>query len=184
MEIAAVVCRFVLASVFVAAGLAKLARRAEFEAAVRRYELLPPSLAGPVARLLPPFEVVCGLFLAAGLATRLVGAALALALGAFTVAVTITLLRGREIDCGCFTSASPRRVGWGVVVRNGVLLGCAAVVVAGGTQPLSLDGGQASLDADEALAVALAAIVGCAGAAVAVEANRLRRVAASFGRTL
>lgn len=96
MELIALGFRFVLASVFILAGLAKLPRRREFEQAVRRYELVPARFARPIATWLPPLELACGLLLVAGLATAPVSLLLASLLCLFTGAVAVNLLRGRE----------------------------------------------------------------------------------------
>lgn len=63
MEAAALAVRFVLATVFVFAGLAKLGGRREFAQAVRGYALLPERAVRPVAVLLPPAELAAGALL-------------------------------------------------------------------------------------------------------------------------
>lgn len=102
MAVAAVSFRFVLASVFLVAGFAKLLSRGEFAVAVQNYQLLSARASQPIGRLLPPLELVCGVLLFVGLGVRLVSSAVALLLLVFAGAVAINLIRGREIDCGCF----------------------------------------------------------------------------------
>lgn len=136
---AALVCRFVLATAFVLAGVAKLPRRREFELAVERYRLLPTLWSRRVARVLPVFELLSGFLLGVGLLTVPTAVLLMAALATFTIAVTINLLRGRRIDCGCFGPAAPERITWWTVVRNLALLGMALVVTLESPQVLSLD---------------------------------------------
>ncbi len=139
MDDLALVSRFALATVFVLAGLAKLPRRAEFEAAVRAYGLLPRRLVRPVGALLPPLELAGGLLLGLGIATSVVASLLAAALTVFAAAVALNLARGRTIDCGCFGWIAERRITWLTVARNLLLIVAAAIAAIGGASGLALD---------------------------------------------
>jgi len=116
--------RLALAAVFIPAGLAKLLNLAAFARAVANYRLLPPAAVRPVATTLPWLELAAGVLLLLGLGTGPVAAALAVLLLAFALAVSVNLLRGRRIDCGCFTGPGPRQITWATVARN---LGLSAV---------------------------------------------------------
>jgi hypothetical protein len=105
-----------------------LFRPGEFERAVRNYALLPAALVRPVGRWLPRLEFLGALALVAGLAVSLVAAATALLLAGFAVAVAINLVRGREIECGCYSSVAPREIGWSLVAGDVVLSGMALAV--------------------------------------------------------
>ena len=124
MAALALASRLALAVLFVLAGLAKLLNLAAFTRAVANYRLLPTAAVRPVATALPGLELATGLLLLLGLGTRPVAATLALMLLGFALAVSVNLLRGRRIDCGCFTGPGPRRITWATVARN---LGLAAV---------------------------------------------------------
>jgi hypothetical protein len=130
--------RLALAAVFIPAGLAKLLNREAFARAVANYRLLPPAAVRPVARTLPVLELGAGLLLLAGLGTRLVAATLAVLLVAFALAVSVNLLRGRRIDCGCFTGPGPREITWATVARNAGLSAVAVWLAA--AQPATLGG--------------------------------------------
>lgn len=112
MEPAAFVCRFVLAAVFIRAAVPKLSRLEEFERAVRRYELLPARAARILGRCLPFVELACGVLLLVGLGIGPVASITGAFLLVFTAAVAINLARGREIDCGCFSTVAPETIGW------------------------------------------------------------------------
>jgi hypothetical protein len=118
----------------VAAGLAlllfsaawhKLAARAQFAAALRGYRLLPESLVGPAAVLLPLLEVALALAWLAGLSRGIVAASTAGLLLLYAAAVAVNLWRGRvDIDCGCGLGGAGRgdgRLTWGLVARNALL---------------------------------------------------------------
>lgn len=136
---AGLACRFALATVFVAAALPKLARRREFELAIRGYRLVSPASAKRLAAVLPPIELAGGLLLAMGLGTRFVAAALGVCLVVFSCAVVVNLLRGRRIDCGCFGSTVESRISWWTVARNLLLLAAAMAVVENSVRALALD---------------------------------------------
>jgi uncharacterized membrane protein YphA (DoxX/SURF4 family) len=184
VAVASVTFRFVLASVFFLAGASKLPRRDEFEHAVRSYGVLPDSLPGPVATWLPRLEVVCALLLAAGLGLRPVAVALAALLVVFSFAVAVNLLRGRELDCGCFGFITPRRITWLTVVRNLVLAGMAVVAAIGAEGALALDapifGRDGGLSVSESLAVMIAATLALAGLALLADLDRFRRAGRAY----
>jgi len=127
-----------LAIVFLGGAWQKLRDLDGFAMAVEQYRLLPTSWALPAAWGILAAEAVAGLLLLP-LATRIAGAALALAvLAAVTLAVAINLLRGRHaIDCGCGGPEGGQHLSWGLVLRN-VLLGLAAVLSLAAEAPREL----------------------------------------------
>jgi len=70
--------------------------------AVRAYDVLPKAGVTLVAGILPWLEIVLGLLLLAGLATRVVAVASAGLLVVFIAGVVQAWARGLSIDCGCF----------------------------------------------------------------------------------
>jgi Methylamine utilisation protein MauE len=122
-DLAAVVlaARFAVGSLFALAGLAKLRDRAGFRQAVDGYQLLPDSLVGPFAAVLPVIELVIGAAIIAGVAMPQAASAVTVLLVGFAVAVTVNLLRGRDIDCGCSGAAGGVRISWRLVARNAAL---------------------------------------------------------------
>jgi len=94
--------RLGLAAVWLVSGTLKLVDPGQTYIAVQAYDVLPHGLVGPVATALPLLELVLGLLLLAGLATRFVaGAALAL-LVVLIAGIAQSWARGLSIDCGCF----------------------------------------------------------------------------------
>lgn len=97
------VCRIGLALIFLSAAIGKILDVPTFAKAVDAYRVLPAFLVGPLAHFLPWVEFLTGLCL---LIDRWpAGAALLvnLMLAAFIVNVLIAMIRGLNIDCGCFT---------------------------------------------------------------------------------
>jgi len=94
--------RLVLAGVFAASGLLKVADPTESVRAVQAYDLLPYGLARFVGYGLPFLEIAIALLLLVGLATRFAAGLAAVLLVVFICAVAAAWARGLTIDCGCF----------------------------------------------------------------------------------
>jgi uncharacterized membrane protein YphA (DoxX/SURF4 family) len=101
--------QFVLAAVFVVAGFGKIADPPGFAHEVHNYGLLPGVAVNAMALVLPWLEVVCGLALFVGVARRSSARILGVLLLVFVVALTINLVRGRPVDCGCFGTSKVAR---------------------------------------------------------------------------
>jgi putative oxidoreductase len=112
-----VVFRLVLGGLFVYAGVLKVVAPLEFAQDIRNYRLVGQSLSFLAAIVLPWLEILAGLFLIAGVWKR--GAALVITglLVFFIVLTLVTMIRGLDVDCGCFGAVS-RRSGWGVVIED------------------------------------------------------------------
>jgi hypothetical protein len=146
----------ILVLVFLVGAWSKLRARETFEGVVYNYRLLPERAVLPASYLLPIAELVVGLGLAY-VPTRpyaAIGAVLLLAM--FNVAIAVNLARGRrEIDCGCLSSVLKQRLSGGLIARNVVLMGLAAVLAWSG--PRSLAGAAGWLDWLVGMAAAAAA---------------------------
>ncbi len=115
------VLEVVLGGVFFYAGMQKYLHTYEFAQAVLAYQLLPVSLVGAVAAVLPWVEISAGFFLIIGLKRPSCLIILSGLVGGFIVVIMITMARGLKIDCGCGLFLS-RQVGWGAFLEDGVLL--------------------------------------------------------------
>jgi uncharacterized membrane protein YphA (DoxX/SURF4 family) len=111
------VFRLVLGALFLYAGAVKVGQPLNFAQSVRNYQLVGQSLSFIAALVMPWLEILAGAFLIAGVWKR--GAALALStLLVFFVALTVvTMIRGLDIDCGCF-GAVDRKAGLGVILED------------------------------------------------------------------
>lgn len=132
--------RCLLGILFLYAGVVKVADPHGFAQALYNYHILPGWMINPVAIILPSVELVVGALLLVGIWTQ-GGALLASALLAiFAVALGISLIRGLDIVCGCFsTSSSAESITWLYLVRDIILFVM-------GVQILLFDQGTASLD--------------------------------------
>jgi putative oxidoreductase len=98
--------RLAIAGVFLYAALPKIADPAGFAKSIFNYQLMPDAVINPMALFLPWLELVCGLaLLGAPLLRR---GALFLNAGmlvVFILAISSAMLRGLNIDCGCFSTS-------------------------------------------------------------------------------
>jgi putative oxidoreductase len=95
--------RVVLGGVFLVAGTTKVANPGSLAAAIRSYKLLLPEwFTSLSAHALPYLEVLLGLYLLAGLFTKISAWATNGLMVLFLLALLQGALRGLEIECGCF----------------------------------------------------------------------------------
>ena len=94
--------RLTLGGVLFVAGYLKVDKLDISQMAVRSYELLPIPIANVLGLTLPFFEVVIGLLLILGAATRFVAALGGFTMFIFIIAIAQAWARGLNIDCGCF----------------------------------------------------------------------------------
>lgn len=186
MALAVTGLRFLVGFVFLTASVPKLIARRDFKLAVGNYRLLPRSLVGPVAALLPALELACAAALLAGAALPVVAVCVALLLTAFSAAAAVNLIRGRKIDCGCAGLGAPRRIGWLLVARNVILIVASALIAVAPPKSASSvvvhwpTAASGSPTSGEVGAVAMTAALAVLIVSVLTEAIRLRAAAQGF----
>ena len=119
------VLRLYLSGVFIYASLHKINFPAEFADNIAGYLIVPYWLVNPLAVFMPWLELVCGLFLLAGVRVRAASLLIAGMLIMFTLAVIVALVQDTPIGCGCFQSVG-EAISWWTVLRDLVWLGMAA----------------------------------------------------------
>ena len=87
---------------FVAAALPKIVDPPSFAHMIYNYKLIPWALVKPMALVMPWIELLCGLALILGIWKGTARTIIAALLLTFIIAISINLLRGNAIDCGCF----------------------------------------------------------------------------------
>jgi uncharacterized membrane protein YphA (DoxX/SURF4 family) len=117
--------RLVLGATFLYACMDKIIDPAAFAQVIHNYQILPDELINLAALVLPWLELLLGLALILGM--WLPGAVFLcnLLLVVFLGALTFNMIRGLDIQCGCFTTPSETGSGapmtW-YLLRDGVFL--------------------------------------------------------------
>lgn len=136
------VLRLVVGTIFLIAGVVKLkGGSSQFLSAIMGYEFVPKYMATLLASFLPWLEVVVGGLLLIGLWSQFSAIVGAMLLLIFSSGVAISLLRGKDNDCGCFRSVMP--VQWRLIYRNLILIGLLIPVYAAKGGLWSIDNGMA-----------------------------------------
>jgi uncharacterized membrane protein YphA (DoxX/SURF4 family) len=134
--------RLALGVVLLIAGGLKVADPNQAITAVTAYRILPEDVATLVGYGLPFFEVMLGLLLLVGLATRAAAATSGVLMVVFIVAVSSAWARGLSIDCGCFggggQTADPQYLP--EILRDLLFLGLASWLVVFPSSRWALDG--------------------------------------------
>lgn len=114
-------CRILLGGVFVYAGVLKGLDVEAFAGQVATYNILPYHWNMVVAAILPFIELIVGLHLVFNRWTRASALVVGGLCGTFFLILASVLVRGMEIDCGCFgpqDSSTPLQA----IIRNLLLL--------------------------------------------------------------
>ncbi len=98
--------RFFLGLLFIYASLDKIRHPAEFAKIVYNFHILPGFLINIFAIILPWVEFLTGVFLILGIALESVAFLATVLLVIFMIALGVNLIRGIDINCGCFSTAS------------------------------------------------------------------------------
>ncbi|MCK4414851.1 MAG: DoxX family protein [Candidatus Eisenbacteria sp.] len=116
-----VLCRLVLAGVFLLAAIGKLENPFAFATSIYAYRVIPASLALIVGVVMPAIEILAAAALVSGVLWRGGAVVLGGMLIVFIAALFQAIVRGIDIDCGCFGSESSSVSFW-LIARNYLLL--------------------------------------------------------------
>ncbi len=138
-------CRVVIAGLFIFAAVLKLQKIPEFALAIQAFQIFPDHaghLTKFAAYFIPWLEIVAWLLLLLGIWTRASALMITLLLGGFLVGIVGVIVRGLDTKCSCFGSLElmcQGAVGYCHVVRNLILMAMGLVVVFLGPGPLTFD---------------------------------------------
>lgn len=121
--------RGILGCIFVYAGIIKILDPNGFALAVYNYHILPGCMINIVAVILPWVEVVTGSALLLGVMVSGASFVISFLLLIFFLALAVSLARGLDISCGCFsTSADADPITWMYLFRDVFLFAMACFV--------------------------------------------------------
>jgi len=95
---------------------------------VSNYRLLPGWGVNLLAVGLPWLEFVCAVLLLSGQWVRTASFLVSGLLVLFMVVVAVSMVRGLDVDCGCFDARSGRRIGFKLLLQDGLYLAMSAVL--------------------------------------------------------
>lgn len=115
--------RILIGGIFLLAGLAKISDPVRFLLTLREFQLFPEISLRFLAVYLPWLEFVLGLSILLGVMYRTSALMLAVLNTLFISAIGSVILRGIEVDCGCFGLFAdilklPDMADWKAIVRN------------------------------------------------------------------
>lgn len=132
--------RIIIGFVFIYASVYKVANPEEFAKSIENYMIFPLFLVNIIAILLPWLELILGLFIIFGIFIKASSFLLSINMFAFTLLVLITIIRGIDIGCGCFTSdINSTPIGWGKFSENLLLLGISLIIFYSNEDFLSIE---------------------------------------------
>lgn len=130
--------RLALGGVFLYAGIIKIADPVAVAGSVASYRILPYFGNYLAAAVIPWLEAACGLLLIAGWRTRGAAAIVLLLNLLFMGALASSLVRGLDIDCGCFRQGGEKGSAWIALFRDCFFLAGAVILLRGATERPSL----------------------------------------------
>jgi uncharacterized membrane protein YphA (DoxX/SURF4 family) len=117
LKILLLCARFAVAAILIVAAVGKLRDPQGFAQDIANYRMLPAGLVPVAAATLPGIEVALGAALVLGVWTRSAGIATTGLLLLFTIGIGSALVRGIDIDCGCF-GGHGHPVSWWTFARD------------------------------------------------------------------
>jgi uncharacterized membrane protein YphA (DoxX/SURF4 family) len=118
---------FVVAGIFIYAGVLKVLDPVQFASDIDNYKILPWPISVALAFYLPSLEIFCGLALVVRLLYRGALSILTALIVVFTLATVAAKVRGLDITCGCFGHASQH---WSFPAHLATNLGILAALLA------------------------------------------------------
>ena len=121
--------KWIVAAIFIFAGISKIFNPAEFARNIDNYRLLPYFLVTILAIILPWLEVLCGILLIFGRWKKGAAFILLILTFIFLIAIGSAVARGLDITCGCFLMTTEgTQVGFKRLIQDIVLLGIIVLI--------------------------------------------------------
>jgi putative oxidoreductase len=123
------ILRLALAGLYLFAAIPKIMDPWSFARAIYNFRLLPTPAIPALAAWLPMFEAVAAAAVATGILYR--GGLIALSglSAAFAVGILSAIVRGLDIDCGCFGAAAGSPADLSHLALNAATLACGIILL-------------------------------------------------------
>ena len=140
-SVIALLCRVILGVILVYASIDKIVHPAEFAKAIGNYNVLPFGLENLLGIVLPILELLVGICLVFGI--MLDGSAIITAgmMTVFIIALSQAMIRGIDINCGCFkvtVENGGHQVGVRRIIEDFLFLGMSLMVLSRGERKWEL----------------------------------------------
>lgn len=121
--------RRLIGGLFIYAGVVKFQNPQLFADNIAMFQMLPRQIINLLSLSLPPFEVITGTLLVVGRWQRVAIFSILVLTLVFALALGQALLRGLEVDCGCFGAGEPSLwKTWAALGRDILLLAGAGML--------------------------------------------------------
>ena len=140
-SVIALLCRVILGVILVYASIDKIVHPAEFAKSIGNYNVLPFGLENLLGIVLPILELLVGTCLVLGI--MLDGSAIIAAgmMTVFIIALSQAMIRGIDINCGCFkvtVENGGQQVGVRRIIEDFLFLGMSLMVLSRGERKWEL----------------------------------------------
>ena len=140
-SVIALLCRVILGVILIYASIDKIVHPAEFAKAMGNYNVLPFGLENLLGIVLPILELLVGICLVFGI--MLDGSAIITAgmMTVFIIALSQAMIRGIDINCGCFkvtVENGGHQVGIRRIIEDFLFLGMSLMVLSRGERKWEL----------------------------------------------
>ena len=119
-----------MAAVFIFAAAGKISDPEVFAVAISNYRIVPLFAINFFAIILPWIEIVAAILLLFGVSVKENSTILSGLLVVFILMIGIAVLRGLDINCGCFGTNDGANVGLAKIGENILLLLCGIYLIA------------------------------------------------------
>jgi uncharacterized membrane protein YphA (DoxX/SURF4 family) len=116
------ISRILLAGIFIVAGSLKISDPGGFGDAIENYRIFPTIMINLVAITLPWIELICGILLLLGIIVKENIIVINSLLLIFLVIIIAAVIRGLDIECGCFGTSDGAVVGIQKIIENFIML--------------------------------------------------------------
>ncbi len=121
--------RVLIALLFIVTGAEKIVDPHQFSVAILKYRLFNLFFANIIAIYLPWFELIVGILLLFGSYIKENIILIDLLLLFFNILIITAMIRGLNIDCGCYGTAGAMRVGFTKLLENFGIIGLSFILL-------------------------------------------------------
>ena len=114
--------RLVIGGAFLYAGYLKVRDGVAFADSIASFKILPTELINLMAMGLPPLEIILGVMLVTGWRGRVASLGVLVLSIIFAFALGQALMRGLQVDCGCFGAGKPSTLKTFLALGRDILL--------------------------------------------------------------